>query len=303
MSVERTVIKEAEHLIERPLEEIAERELEKRGGVAALRSAMKDLLGLSKNAIQTLQEKLPAVLEAIIDGPLVRRIETAEARTAAALFGATDQRAADILLSEEVYRGQLRRLTAFVTGGEFEQLIKSPREFQKFEKVAAALFERQARRIDRYAALRVESDAYNQIVKRLYPKDYGSLLIDDHHIIEERTFEKFKKTWQLLGWTSEKEMPSIALMYEFHRRTPRTLLPDVKVWKFPDEDVKSLTGLLKGKINLDKIATTDKLLDAYEDFYRGTGIWSDVEPALKDVRREIARRETAAKLVKAAKGL
>jgi hypothetical protein len=201
----------------------------------------------------------------------------------------------DLLLDEEVYRQQLRQLTAFITGPEFDQLVKSPREFQQFERLAAVLFERQTNHVDRYAALKAESKAYDQLVKRLFPDDYASLRIDDHHIFEARTYDKFKKTWQLLGWKSADDMPAIALMYELHIRAPKQLLPDINVWVFDEENVKSLTALLLKNINLDKITTTDALLDAYEDFYRRTKIWNYVRPTLKAVRLEIRRQETLAK--------
>jgi hypothetical protein len=87
MPIEPAAVKEVERLLQTPLEKIAARELEKRGGLAALRSAIRDLQGLSKNAVESLSRKLPAIIKAIIDGPVYRRIEKGEAPLAVLLFG------------------------------------------------------------------------------------------------------------------------------------------------------------------------------------------------------------------------
>jgi hypothetical protein len=170
-------------------------------------------------------------------------------------------------------------------------MIASPSEFSKFEKLAAVLFERQAQHIDRYAALRIEIDAYNQLVQRLYPHDYPTgLRVDAHHIIEERTYTKFARIWQSIGWRTSDDMAAIGLMYEFHIRSPKTL-PGLRRWAVK-EDVKSLTNELKAAIpesRINKLNTVYELLNEYEEFYRGTPIWKDVKPVLRGVRGEIHR--------------
>lgn len=309
MPITEEAIQEAKTLLKTPMEKIAEQEIEKRGGLAAMRSAVRDLNGLSKNSLESLADKLPGIVRAVLDGPVYRRLVSTDAQLSVVLFGSAEQSAVDFLNNIQMYRQQLQRLTAFVESDAFTQLIQDQNQFHQFQKLAAVLYDRQSGLIDRYANLRVESDAYNQLVQRLFPGDYPTnLRIDDHHLIEDRTYTKFQKIWQLIGWKSADDMAAIPLMYEFHIRSPKTLLPGIKTGLDDGTNLKSLTGLLKDAIKLDKINNTDQLLNAYEDFYRSyatkngnTDIWVKARTVIKAVRLEISKQETLAKGFKSLK--
>jgi hypothetical protein len=301
MPITKAAIEEAKAVLQGPLEKVANEQLEKRGGLGALRIAIRDLTGLSKNALESLSVKLPELVKAVLEGPIYRKLVSSEEQLGIVLFGKAGVDAADFLRDIQIYRQQLARLSEFVKSTAFDRLIKNQSQFHNFEKLAAVLFDRQSGLIDRYASLRVESDAYNQLVKRLFPGDFPDLRIDDHHIIEARAYAKFQKTWQLIGWKSSDDMAAIPLMTEFHIRSPKTLLPDIKGGLALKDDFTSLTNILQASVDLNKIKTTDQLLNAYEDVYRKTKIWDSVKPVLKAVRLEISKQETLAKGFKSLK--
>jgi len=292
MPISEAAIKEAKALLRTPMEKIAARELEARGGLVALRSAIADLKGLPKNAIESISARLPAIVQAVLDGPVYRRLANADAQLVVVLFETTNVAAKDFLRDIQIYRQQLGRLTEFVKSAGFDKLIKNQNQFHNFEKLAAVLFDRQSGLIDRYSNLKIESEAYNALVRRLFPDNFSDLLIEDHHILEQRVYPKFQKILQQLGWKSTDDIASIPLMKEFHTRSPKSLLPEIKGDLAELGDFTSLSNVLIRGVDLNKIKTIDELLNAYEDVYRKTAIREWVLPVLKEIRRQISIRQT-----------
>jgi hypothetical protein len=175
-------------------------------------------------------------------------------------------------------------------------MIQDPAVFRLFEEHAQLLSDRLAGTIDSYARLDTETGAFNAIVQRLYPNDYPSLQLNAHHIIEERTYDKFSNDWKLLGWNLADDLPCIPLLYEFHIRSPKRL-PGIEKFSKAN-DIKSLSKQLQSSIKLDKIRTSDELLAEYAVFYGRTAIWKDVRPLLTKIDNELARRRAAARLVR-----
>lgn len=292
MPITKTTLEEAKSLLQTPLETFAKRELEKRGGLGALQVAIRDLKGLPKNLLESLSSKLPAIVQDILDGPIYRRLVSARAQLSVVLFETTGTAATDFLNNIRIYRQQLGRLTEFVKSPAFDRLIKNQNQFHNFENLAAVLFDRQAGLIDRYSNLQIETQAYNGLARRLFPEEFSDLLIEDHHILEQRVFPTFQKTLQLLGWKSTDDIASIPLMKEFHTRSPKSLLPDIKSDLAEKTDFTTLSSVLQNGVKLNKIKTTDELLNAYEDVYRSTAIRDQVLPVLKEIRTQISIQQT-----------
>jgi hypothetical protein len=236
--------------------------------------------------VESLLKELPAII--------IRQAELRRSSLAHLFAGAA---------RAEPSRTQYFRLTeellAIMRRADFDKVLRQPGAVRLFEEHAQGLLGKLAGTIDDYTSLGTETSAFNAIVQRLFPKDFPSLRLDAHHIIEARTFEKFRSEWKLLGWNSAEEMPSIALFYEYHIRSPKRLKGLEGIAK--NVDATSLTQELFKNIDLDKINTADELISAYEAFYSRQAIWKDVRPALAEVRRELTARRTAAKLVRSLK--
>jgi hypothetical protein len=183
----------------------------------------------------------------------------------------------------------------------FDTLLRDPQQFRGVERAAAALSTSFSGSVERYADQAVVTGAYNQIVQRLYPNDYVFLRVDAHHVIEERTYDKFRAGWQMLGWESAEDMPALPLMYEYHIRTPKHLPGIEDLAK--KNDWTSLSADLRTHINLDAIDSPEALLRAYAAYYFRQKIWKDVEPVLRAVERQISVAKSAARLVQQAKPL
>jgi len=139
----------------------------------------------------------------------------------------------------------------------------------------------------------VETTTVNALLRRLYPEDYSSLRIDAHHVIEDRTFDKFRSDWKLLGWESSDDMAALPILYEFHIRTPKNL-PGIRELA-RQKDVTSLTHELLQTINLNKIKNVDDLISAYRNYYFKTPYRSYAEPLLKAIQKRIDKQRTLSK--------
>jgi hypothetical protein len=169
------------------------------------------------------------------------------------------------------------------------------------ERHGQLMYDQLAGTIDDYDSLKIETGTFNDILRKLYPKQAGTHeVLDAHHIIEERTYEMFKDTWTLLGWDSPGKMPAIPLPREYHRRSPKRLQSIGKLAQEVREGkgVSSLSQELIKNVDLTKIKSPEELIDKYVEFYTREGMAKDVIPLLNAVKREITRRRTAAALVK-----
>lgn len=72
-----------------------------------------------------------------------------------------------------------------------------------------------------YSKLIEKTRSFNKMVNDLFPNDYSSLRLDAHHIIERRSYERFKDIFRRLGWSSSDEMDSLTVHYEAHILSPK----------------------------------------------------------------------------------
>jgi hypothetical protein len=176
---------------------------------------------------------------------------------------------------------------------------------QLVENIGAGVFES-------YSDLRRETRALNALNLALTPGDYPGVRFDAHHLIEDRTYEKFAKDWKMLGWNSADDMMASAVPSESHIRSSASKkgLPG-----FEDrpEALTSLTKRLQDEIPLDKYTSADDLIDAYVAFYRrptmykgksvlGSQLTERIVATLKATKHELGVARTRANLLaKAAK--
>lgn len=203
---------------------------------------------------------------------------------------------------------------------DLRELVKDPQikifirdNFYQFEKISLDLHKRLAGTpIEKYSDLRQEAGTYKAIIEELYPNNGPLIRIDAHHIIEGRTYEKFKDTWKLLDWHSAEDMLSLPLMYEGHILSPRgKKMPSDLFHLAKEKDYISFTNELKKAVVLEEIDTPEELIKAYKRFYsekalfydslgesgkfkggeRGKEIWKKVLKFLDAVEIEIGNRK------------
>jgi hypothetical protein len=199
------------------------------------------------------------------------------------------------------YISQLKLLTDVLRSDQAGQLLSSQAGRRSLFRQSMALVEAFGKTIDNYAYLKVETGAYNAIVRALYPEEVTRNIIDSHHIIEERTYHKFRDTWQKLGWGSADMMPATPLMSERHRRSPKRL-PGMEE-SGHRLNLSSLSTDLQKAVNLDKIDSVDELLLAYKRAYSNPRIggkesYGYVLRFLDNVKREIPRARDRSRLVR-----
>jgi hypothetical protein len=143
------------------------------------------------------------------------------------------------------------------------KLQQQPDLFRKYSELS--------RKIEPYKDLVKETNEFNRVVKALYPEEVGphgrvknaDLRLDAHHIIEEETYKYFADNFKRLGFDSPQDMPAMAIGYEAHIRSPRTLLDSTKEWK-------SLTKELKEQIDPANYENLEGLINAYKGYYSET---------------------------------
>jgi hypothetical protein len=195
------------------------------------------------------------------------------------------------------YRRALQELRVFARSPEFEHLLNNPATRKVVEEYARGHMMGLSGIVERYGDLIDETYACNSLTKRLYPRAsiraeliaYAKLhklpmpskveidnlakanRLDAQHVIEKRTFEVFKKEWNMLGWGSENDMPAMAIMHEWHIPSPKNLpgmegrmLNDDAI---PIEDVFSLTKEMEARLPLKDFNTAEDYLKALKKFY------------------------------------
>jgi hypothetical protein len=284
----------AERLRDSRVATIVRRELARRTDLGRITQDLRGLksrrvFGVSANsALRRLESILPELPRLIVQQAAERRT-----KKLAHLFSGDAQSDPSRLH----YHKTLEELRELVRDPDFQKLAKDPEALRFLERnVLSTLLDQTAGTVDSYDKLNLETGTFNALVKQLYPKDFPSLRVDAHHIIEDRTYERFRDTWKLLGWESAEDMPAIPLMYEYHIRSPKRLPRIEELGK--KKDIKSLSKELESAIKLDKFTSPEELIDAYMRFYQKEAIWKDVRPVLEAVQYEISVRRSRARLVR-----
>lgn len=105
---------------------------------------------------------------------------------------------------------------------------------------------------DRYEDLRHETSALNHLNRVLTPDDYpGGIRFDAHHLVEDRTYQKFAAEWKLIGWQKPEDMMATAIPWESHIRSSASKKGLAGFEERP-EALLSLTKRLQDAIPLDK---------------------------------------------------
>lgn len=183
--------------------------------------------------------------------------------------------------------GLAKALRNAVTRTEKEQLLR-------------AGYRDLATRVDSYRHLKNDTQAWNKTMRELYP-GYGNpdLRLDSHHVFEARVYDKFKDAFAAKGIASADDMPTIAVPYEAHIRSPEGLGAAFEdhiarnieegeelIETTTDQAVKSLTEELKAAVKLDSLNSVEDAIKAYEDYYRSHSMWWDkVKPVFADLRQ------------------
>lgn len=260
---------------------LIERELRRRTDPDGIRRRLRDLR--SGRALATAADLPASRLEALVaDLPRTTLQNGARRRSGYGhLFEPVPEADGYLRSSDE--------LRSLLAGTAADGLIRTPRAREVLEQHARVLFGQLADVSDRYDTLSVETGLFNGIVRRLYPDDYPSLRLDAHHLVEERTFERFSDEWRLLGWSSPADMPALPVFYEHHIRSPKRLPGIGQLGR--ELDAKSLTQELLKAIRPDREKDAFSLLDAYRGFYSRGGLRRAV-PVLDAIDRELSRRYT-----------
>lgn len=271
---------------------VLERELRKRTDPDRLRRSLGDLKKgrVFRPQANTAANRLGALLAEMPRATVAKGV--ARRRRYDHLFDAPEDTRSYLRSTEE--------LRALLKSGEGRQLLRSAAGRQMLEQHAQALVQQIADVTDRYLVLEVETGLFNELVGMLYPKDYPSLRLDAHHVIEQRAFELFRKDWASLGWTKPQDMVAIPVFYEFHIRSPKRL-PVLR--KLGEElDARSLSKELFKQVDPKRAGDVFALLKAYKAYYAKGGLTRAI-PVLEAIENELSRRRSAARIVKEVKKL
>ncbi len=183
--------------------------------------------------------------------------------------------------------------------GGLSKIVQRSVGIAKREEVLRVGYRRLATQVDSYARLRKETKAWNKGMRELYP-GHGNpdLRLDAHHVFETRAFNKFKDEFAAKGIAKAGDMPTIAIPYEAHIRSPEGLGAvfedriarniaegEPLVEATSEEAIRSLTEELKAAVDLDSIHSVPEAIEAYEAFYRRhPQWWARVKPVFDDLR-------------------
>lgn len=229
-----------------------------------------------------------------------RRLDTLLAELPRLMVAQTDRRRGSLRhLFDDAARDDPARRRYLQQVEELHRHIErlSDREVRELhlvlERHAQLLYTQVSGTLDDYASLGAETATFNLLLRRLYPRDIKTEeVLDAHHIIEQRFFEKFTSTWHLLGWESPRDMPCIALAKAYHRRSPKRLrsIEDLAREVRGGQGVSSLSQELQQAIRADRMKTPEQLIEAYKRFYAREAHAKDLLDFLDQVLREISRR-------------
>lgn len=276
-----------ERLVDTDVGRLMKRELAKRTDPDRIARAMRDLR--PGRAFTAVKNTPVARLETLLTS-LPRETVAQARRRQSSLRHLFDDGARDNPARTQ-YLHQVRELRRLVEGLSDKEV----RELHPvLERHAQLLYSELSGTLDDYASLGEETGTFNLLLRRLYPDDVGKEeVLDAHHIIEERAYETFKATWQLLGWNSPNDMTTIALAKEYHRRSPKRL-PSIEQLAREVRDGKGVSSLsteLQKAIDLKRIKTPQQLIEAYKRFYAKEAHAKDLLDFLDTVLDEISRRK------------
>jgi hypothetical protein len=173
-----------------------------------------------------------------------------------------------------------------------------------YERIAKPLYQRIAGRVLPYRQMKRLCAVWNSLSRFLFDDPDGLELHAHHAPFEARAREAFPKPAAKLGWFTDLDMPTIAVHYEWHIRTPRTLWPALSL---PPPEATSLTWELFRQVDLTKTSSLRAAYVLYRNFYRSpvtersTGtIWLYLESTLDEIGLKLGYTRQAMKALDAA---